>query len=787
MSDQNNQKIEGDELGTNDQSLNQTPSNALENTGAPSSEPASPVETSASISTPLSVKQNGSSTNSLTREENDALARAFSKINDARLEPLNTPPPGSPVISPVISAVNTPEQAGVKKESPMAISATSTGETARLTEAEPTQGKEPPSAEAPMIEEALIDTRSESTTGAAPINSPKLVPAILPAIPSQSTFNPNVSPESIPASEFEFDLPELAAEESAAPEPVSQLEAPIHGTSDSQLNPYSHHSVSDSEFDQTPTSSQPTVAPYMVSASSSDTKDSGVKRQSYIGQVLFNRYAVLDRIGEGSTCQTYSAMKLDSETLVVIKTPKLQTDAVVKQRFTKAVIKHGELKHPNIVKSIAYLESPDGQPFFAMEHLAGVTLEEILTTVEKVDDEETLALILIQIASALEYAHKLKITHSRLTPRDVLVLESGEQLDVKVMGFQIASIGPLDSTSEKDFSNLYLSPEALNGEESPQADIYSLGVIAYRMATGQFPFKGASESPNSKRVANPLSKYTPDLKCVNKLNQAVQDALETDPKWRTESATQFKALVSEWIEATRNEMTGVHTNLSERIPADSDTAPQAISFEQNEFRDSIDTPANDEPTNEEVIAAVKYSRKRVRHIVKTTIHNLVALKKKQQVSEQTAGRKFADTLAATGPRRSPLSSMVRLVSVLVICGGTFVVSAIIIFTNFDSVQSAFGQASRGLSELIPGRKRQEFEIGEKIMLENPKPVDIKNRGNKEPKRTPPTEIFATPPPFAVPESQRSSSGSGTSFGVNNSSDNTGNLRRIEYRDYVPPK
>lgn len=642
------------------------------------------------------------------------------------------------------------------------------------------------------------------------------------SLPAQTTA-PTVSQQSLPAQTPAPSVSQqsLPAAKPVAPPPVPFRE-PISIKAPAGYSDFNAGTISDEEFfdeDELQAVGKPQPAP---DASQSLAAPKGAaanpnRKISLIGQTLFDNYAVMDLIGEGSYCFVYSAMQLNNDDVVAVKTPKVLNQQV-KEKFQQAVVKQGRLKHPHIIKSLHYLESPDGQPFYMMENQQGVTLEEILQSVEKLDDEDAIALILTQTASALEYAHNHQCTHDRLTPHNILLIDENEQLQVKICDFQIAAVADIaGDTTSKTKAFAYLSPETLSGAPvTAQSDVYSLGAIAFRMATGHLPFDGRGRV-DAEQAPEPLARFNPDLKRVHQLNDIVQEALDAEPQYRTDSITTFKQAVQEWIQA-------VHAEFAEEPDYDTTEVPvmdlgEAPTYAQPDLYQGAEpetpiqyhqpeqTPVTESYQPPPVVPATELSnlvqdvtpqqRRRIRkgqsrtgpQRIRSTIRELVALKKKQSNQEQTVVMKFAEQVAAqtAGPRRSPLATMARLIGFIVVCGGLTVGCITYILTNPKQVREMYFQASRQLSMILPGRKTEPEEIpveeGPKIVLEKPK----KDAGPFK-RKLKPHEIHTTLQPWAVPRQpgQTNASSDSPSFGVtNNSAQNKRRASRvrIEYSNY----
>lgn len=683
-----------------------------------------------------------------------------------------------------------------------------------------TSNPSPPSQAQPTVSQQSLpaaQTPSVSQQSLPPIHAAQPSVSYQSLQPAQHP-TPSVSPQPAQPNISSVSHQSLPAAQNTAP-PVVSEPAPISIKAPVGYSDFSAEKISDQEFfdeeelESVVLKATATAPSQGLAAPKGDTAN---RKLSLIGQTLFDNYAVLDLIGEGSFCFVYTAMQLNNEEIVAVKTPKV-LNPQVKGHFQQAVVKQGKLRHPHIVKSLHYLESPDGQPFYMMENQQGVTLEEILQSVEKLDDEDAIALILTQTASALEYAHNHQCTHDRLTPHNILLIDENEQLQVKVCDFQVAAVADTaGDTTSRTRAMAYLSPETLSNRVStPQSDLYSLGAIAFRMVTGHLPFDGrgrleADQSPE------PLARFNPDLKRVHQLDEIVQEALDAEPQYRTDTVTTFKQAVQDWIQAVHADFAAEPEYYTSEMPIpDTD---QATPGEPRSFEPVSSTqpapPLTPLPVDAQiagyqpappVVPAAELSnliqdvnpqqRRRIRRAqsrtgpqsIRSTIRELVALKKRQSQEEQSAAMKFTEQVAAqtAGPRRSPLATMTRLIAFIVICGGLTIGCITFILTNPSQVREMYFQASRQLSMILPGRKTEPEEMvieeGPKIVLEKPKAIPTV-------RKLKPNEIHATPPQWAVPREpgQGNYATESPSFGVTNNA--TQNKRRpsrvrIEYRDY----
>ncbi len=224
-----------------------------------------------------------------------------------------------------------------------------------------------------------------------------------------------------------------------------------------------------------------------------------------VGRTLADKYRLDELVGIGGMGAVYSAHHLTIDRRVAIKI--LQPNiAVGNERmlelFEREARMAGHLTHENIANVVDAGRTTDGLAYIAMEWLEGHTLEEEIEVRRRFSFEAT-GEILAQIAAALDAAHAKRIVHRDLKPANIMLVkrpdwgpnfEEDAPAQVKVLDFGIAKV--ISETTGASVSAPmgtphYASPEQLRtgGQIDGRSDIYSLGVVLFRMLTGQFPFE----------------------------------------------------------------------------------------------------------------------------------------------------------------------------------------------------------------------------------------------------------------------------------------------------------
>jgi|GEM_PF-2028729 len=242
------------------------------------------------------------------------------------------------------------------------------------------------------------------------------------------------------------------------------------------------------------------------------------------GQIVANHYKVIRPIAEGGMATIYLAIDNRTGNQVAIKCLYLhyENNAVVRARFVDEGRIQMLLQHPNIVRVYELVNQP--HLAFVMEYIEGYTLEEHLQERGPLPMNEIVE-VMIPVLSALGLAHSRGIIHRDLKPSNILITRQGGVLRPKVMDFGVAKLSRnknLTATGTTVGTLHYMSPEQIVGAKNidGRADIYSLGIILYKLCTGQVPFNASTEY--SLMMAQVEAKPTPP----STLNREIHPELE---------------------------------------------------------------------------------------------------------------------------------------------------------------------------------------------------------------------------------------------------------------------
>jgi serine/threonine protein kinase len=260
-----------------------------------------------------------------------------------------------------------------------------------------------------------------------------------------------------------------------------------------------------------------------------------------IGTIV-GKYRVVDQVGRGATGIVYKAIDetLDREVAIKALNPAL-ADSDIIRRFRAEATTLAKLSHPEIA-TIYELLKTETDLLMVMELVRGETLEKISERVGPMPPDRA-AYIVDRILSALEHAHRAGIVHRDMKPANVMVSERG---GVKIMDFGIARVRGVEHMTVDGHTigtPAYMPPEQALGEEvDGRADLYSVGVIFYRLLTGKLPFD--ADTPIGmlqKQIADtpaPLRFHRQDM--AEWCETVVQRALAKSPAARFQTAEEFR-------------------------------------------------------------------------------------------------------------------------------------------------------------------------------------------------------------------------------------------------------
>lgn len=309
------------------------------------------------------------------------------------------------------------------------------------------------------------------------------------------------------------------------------------------------------------------------------------------------KYQLTGVLGEGAMGTVYRGIDPDIHRAVAVKAIRrhlFEADAQggvsVAERFRNEAQAAGRLSHPGIVQVYEYGEE-DGCAYIAMEHVAGLTLAQVLQRPNRLPEADVLS-VMVQLLEALHYAHEQGVWHRDLKPNNLIITADGR---LKITDFGIARIESQDLTVLHNAWLLigspgYIAPERYTGDKPDRrVDLFSCGVLLYNLLTGKLPFSGSDsevmyqvlqhEPPAPSQVEGGL----PTARCYDAV---VAKALAKRPEDRHATALAFRDALLEVASCT------VHRRLTS-LTADAPPAPAPAELPAR--RATLPTPSAPQP------------------------------------------------------------------------------------------------------------------------------------------------------------------------------------------------
>lgn len=244
--------------------------------------------------------------------------------------------------------------------------------------------------------------------------------------------------------------------------------------------------------------------------------------------MINNRYIIKKKLGEGRS-KVFSAIDIEfPDKEIAIKILPLSAKPDEKEFFRDEFFRIKKFDHPNIIKAFEFgtvvtkdaedLEIEYGSDFITLEYFPS---KELLAYTELID-EKKLREILQQLCAVLYYLHQSNYIYYDLKPENILVSNIGNRPRIKLIDFGLAEYQLKDLKLEVKGTAHYIAPELLKKEEHDHTvDLYSLGILLYRIIYGRFPFSAESEvdiykAQIEQQFIFPPSRYSQELVTVTK-------------------------------------------------------------------------------------------------------------------------------------------------------------------------------------------------------------------------------------------------------------------------------
>lgn len=290
-----------------------------------------------------------------------------------------------------------------------------------------------------------------------------------------------------------------------------------------------------------------------------------------VGRVFNNRYQLTACLSTRKTVSVYRATDLSTHMEIAVKVLHVgvsEADQITRKRFRREAHAMSLVDHPNVIKVFEIADADMGLTFFTMELLIGESLLDFLCRIGPLSLAQAVE-IFTPVCQAIHAAHTVGLVHRDVKPGNVFLHRNGQteaEEDsiglVKVLDFGIAK-PRWEFRSDNEEANVsgegtiigtpeYMSPEQCRGDDvTPQSDIYSLGVMLYRMLTGHAPFDGPPSAILMRHlVAEPpsLRMRRPNLPPI--IETLTFRAMAKTPEARYLSALDFANAFTEAVSQT---------------------------------------------------------------------------------------------------------------------------------------------------------------------------------------------------------------------------------------------
>jgi serine/threonine-protein kinase len=233
---------------------------------------------------------------------------------------------------------------------------------------------------------------------------------------------------------------------------------------------------------------------------------------------------IVGEIGSGGMAVIYKAVQEPLERVVAIKAlkPSIALDSQFAVRFEREARFMASLQHENILHVYDFVKDGDSM-YIVMEYVQGIDLYDLLQLTPRLP-VEVAAIIALQVARALDYAHYRGIIHRDIKPANVIISHDGE---VKLMDFGIArdhALSDLTETGTGVGTPSYMSPEQILGDKlDSRSDVFSLGIVLYQCITGKKPFIEDESRTVMQKIR--LDRYTSPRRVVHELPSSIERIL----------------------------------------------------------------------------------------------------------------------------------------------------------------------------------------------------------------------------------------------------------------------
>jgi len=268
-----------------------------------------------------------------------------------------------------------------------------------------------------------------------------------------------------------------------------------------------------------------------------------------------SRFDVLAKLGEGGMGTVYKVRHRDLDEVQIVKTLKatLSSKEGLRERFVNEARRGMRLRHPHIAGVHDFAVCADGTGYIVMEYVHGHNLRDLLATKGPMR-LQLVGAIAAQTLDALGYLHSEKFIHRDISPDNLILTTTADGKPfVKLIDLGISksleSGQTMTETGQFIGKVSYASPEQFGGHADARSDLYSLGVVLYKLLTNAEPFPGENYNQiiagHLFQPPRPFEEAAPGIEIPEAVQHVVYRALEKDPDMRYRDAAEFGDAVAD--------------------------------------------------------------------------------------------------------------------------------------------------------------------------------------------------------------------------------------------------
>jgi len=261
---------------------------------------------------------------------------------------------------------------------------------------------------------------------------------------------------------------------------------------------------------------------------------------------------VVGDIKSGGTSNLFLAVDLFTGNRVAVKElkPGFFANEMVRQKFKEEANRYLYLQHPNIVRLKDFLDTGD-TCYLVMEYIEGHDLSDYISKVSGPLPIYSIALIMNEVLSALEYAHKQNLIHLDIKPSNIMLTHDDR---VKIIDFGIAHDKTKGKLQTVMGSPGYMSPEQISGEEiNHLTDIYSIGITIFEMLSGHLPFRNCETKEalfhaiKTQELPEVTVSFETDLIHEQEINRILRKATAKNPSERFQNCVSLQTELLQFL------------------------------------------------------------------------------------------------------------------------------------------------------------------------------------------------------------------------------------------------